>query len=71
MTTYTSDDLENAKRHTCEYCNQTLEIDAIHKCKAQERILQQTLKDYLDAANRDEALYNARMGRSGVRWAGD
>jgi hypothetical protein len=77
MTTFTSDDAEYAKRHTCEHCKQTLEIDAVHKCKPQERLIQKILQqvadssNYLDAVNRDEARYNAKMGRSGVRWAGD
>ena len=60
MTTYTSDDLENAKRNTCEKCNKPLEIDQVHKCF-----------NYLDAVNDFEARYNAQKGRSGVRWAGD
>ncbi len=47
-------------RDTCEKCGKPLEIDQIHKCF-----------NYLDAVNRDEAIYNARMGRSGVVWAGD
>jgi hypothetical protein len=27
--------------------------------------------EWLDSVNRAEAMYNARMGRSGVRWTGD
>lgn len=71
MTTFTSDDADYAKRNTCEYCKRTLEIDAVHRCRAQAMALEKTLNDYLDSCNKFEAQYNARMGRSGVRWAGD
>lgn len=49
--------------HICEKCGKTLEIDEIHKCPGE--------KSLAELANEFEDWYNARMGRSGVRWAGD
>jgi CRISPR/Cas system-associated protein Cas10 (large subunit of type III CRISPR-Cas system) len=48
--------------HLCELCGKPLEIDEIHKCRE---------KSLAELANEFEDWYNARMGRSGVRWAGD
>jgi len=49
--------------HICEKCVKTLEIDEIHKCPRE--------KSLAELANEFEDWYNAKMGRSGVRWAGD
>lgn len=49
--------------HICEVCGKTLEIDEIHKCPRE--------KSLAELANEFEDWYNAKMGRSGVRWAGD
>lgn len=49
--------------HVCEKCGKTLEIDEIHKCPRE--------KSLAELANEFEDWYNAKMGRSGVRWAGD
>lgn len=49
--------------HVCEKCGKTLEIDEIHKCPHE--------KSLAELANEFEDRYNAKMGRSGVRWAGD
>lgn len=49
--------------HICEKCGKTLEIDEIHKCPRE--------KSLAELANEFEDWYNAKMGRSGVRWAGD
>jgi hypothetical protein len=48
--------------HVCEKCGKTLEIDQVHKCQE---------KSLADLANEFEDKYNEKMGRSGVRWAGD
>jgi C4-type Zn-finger protein len=48
---------------TCEKCGKTLEIDQVHKCPHE--------KSLAELANEFEDRYNAKMGRSGVRWAGD
>ena len=48
---------------TCEKCGKTLEIDEIHKCPRE--------KSLAELANEFEDSYNARLGRTGVRWAGD
>jgi hypothetical protein len=48
----------------CERCGKTLEIDHIHTCSPQEKSLG-------ELANEFEDKYNARLGRTGVRWAGD
>ena len=48
--------------HICEVCGKTLEIDEIHKCRE---------KSLGELANEFEDWYNAKMGRTGVRWAGD
>ncbi len=49
--------------HVCEKCGKTLEIDEVHKCPHE--------KSLAELANEFEDRYNAKMGRSGVRWAGD
>ncbi len=49
---------------TCEKCGKTLEIDQVHTCSPQ-------VKSLAELANEFEDWYNAKMGRSGVRWAGD
>jgi hypothetical protein len=48
--------------HVCEKCGKTLEIDQVHK---------RPEKSLAELANEFEDRYNAKMGRSGVRWAGD
>ena len=48
--------------HVCEKCGKTLEIDQVHKCPE---------KSLAELANEFEDWYNAKMGRTGVRWAGD
>jgi hypothetical protein len=50
--------------HVCEKCGKTLEIDQVHTCSPQ-------VKSLAELANEFEDRYNAKMGRSGVRWAGD
>jgi hypothetical protein len=49
--------------NTCEQCGKTLEIDEVHKCPRE--------KTLGELANEFEGWYNEKMGRSGVRWAGD
>ena len=49
--------------HVCEKCGKTLEIDEVHKCPHE--------KSLAELANEFEDRYNAKKGRSGVRWAGD
>lgn len=49
--------------HVCEKCGKTLEIDQVHKCPRE--------KSLAELANEFEDNYNEKMGRSGVRWAGD
>jgi hypothetical protein len=49
--------------HVCEKCGKTLEIDQVHKCPRE--------KSLAELANEFEDSYNARLGRTGVRWAGD
>lgn len=50
--------------HVCEKCGKTLEIDQVHTCIPQ-------VKSLAELANEFEDKYNAKMGRTGVRWAGD
>ena len=47
----------------CEKCGKPLAIDEVHKCPRE--------KSLAELANEFEDSYNARLGRTGVRWAGD
>ena len=53
-----------ADKNLCEQCGKSLEIDQVHTCSPQ-------VKSLAELANEFEDRYNAKMGRSGVRWAGD
>jgi hypothetical protein len=53
-----------AAKDLCEKCGKTLEIDQVHTCSPQ-------VKSLGELANEFEDRYNAKMGRTGVRWAGD
>jgi hypothetical protein len=48
----------------CEKCGKALEIDQVHSCLPK-------VKSLAELANEFEDRYNEKMGRSGVRWAGD
>lgn len=45
---------------TCPRCSDVIPSDLVHNCPR-----------WLDAVNGDEAKYNERHDRTGVRWAGD
>lgn len=48
------------KSWTCQRCSQVVPNTEPHNCP-----------NWLEAVNDSEASYNASLGRSGVRWAGD
>jgi hypothetical protein len=53
-----------AEKKLCEQCGNALDVDQAHKCLPREKTLG-------ELANEFEGRYNEKMGRSGVRWAGD
>jgi len=80
MTAFTSDDRENAYRNTCEHCGEALPIDEVHHCTNTEPVPFAgfiSTEEETDServcrlANDMESSINIRLGRSGVRWAGD
>jgi hypothetical protein len=79
MTTFTTEDREEAMRNSCEHCGERLPIDEIHHCANTEPVpfagFISTEDDDSDKlcnlANDMEFAINSRLGRSGVRWAGD
>jgi hypothetical protein len=81
MTTFTTEDREEAMRNSCEHCGEKLPIDGIHHCANTEPVPfagfisledEESDNDRLcRLANDMEFSINTRLGRSGVRWAGD
>lgn len=81
MTTFTTEDREEAMRNSCEHCGERLPIDEIHHCANTEPVpfagFISTEEEETDServcrlANDMESSINIRLGRSGVRWAGD
>lgn len=47
----------------CPQCGKIFSLDEIHKCE--------NFRSWIEVADSDEADYNLRMGRTGVRWVGD
>ena len=81
MTTFTTDDREEAMRHSCDHCGEPLPIDEVHHCVNTEPVpfagFISTEDEESDShklcrlANDMESSINLRLNRTGVRWAGD
>ncbi len=80
MTTFTTEDREEAMRNSCEHCGERLPIDEIHHCANTEPVPFAgfiSTEDEDDShklcrlANDMESSINLRLNRTGVRWAGD
>lgn len=80
MTTFTTEDREEAMRNSCEHCGEPLPIDEIHHCANTEPVPFAgfiSTEDEDDSqrlcrlANDMEFSINLRLNRTGVRWAGD
>lgn len=80
MTTFTTDDREEAMRNSCEHCGERLPIDEIHHCANTEPVPfagfistedEDDSQKLCRLANDMESSINLRLNRTGVRWAGD
>jgi isocitrate/isopropylmalate dehydrogenase len=81
MTTFTTEDREEAMRNSCEHCGEPLPTDEIHHCANTEPVpfagFISTEEEEDDShklcrlANDMESSINLRLNRTGVRWAGD
>ena len=80
MTTFTTEDREEAMRNSCEHCGERLPIDEIHHCANTERVPfagfistedEDDSQKLCRLANDMESSINLRLNRTGVRWAGD
>lgn len=80
MTTFTTEDREEAMRNSCEHCGERLPIDEIHHCANTEPVPfagfistedEDDSQKLCSLANDMESSINLRLNRTGVRWAGD
>ncbi len=80
MTTFTTEDREEAMRNSCEHCGERLPIDEIHHCASMEPVPfagfistedEDDSQKLCRLANDMESSINLRLNRTGVRWAGD
>lgn len=80
MTTFTTEDREEAMRNSCEHCGERLPIDEIHHCANTEPVPfagfistedEDDSQKLCRLANDMESSINLRLNRTGVRWAGD
>ena len=80
MTTFTTEDREEAMRNSCEHCGERLPIDEIHHCANTEPVPfagfistedEDDSQKLCRLANNMESSINLRLNRTGVRWAGD